>query len=312
MDKKPLYELIIGGGYLSQPKHKPNAIPDDFLARFYNVKTSKIEEIEDFANNYAFTEYIIPDSWHSIREIQEKFVEIHKRYSPIIDELLKHDRIKYHNILKINADLEKTSPKISFRGNANSSMKREEGFSIYTMKSDSNEKAFVEVVPFGTFESGKFDPNTTRIQVKISRPANSDSKWQYIRIEDGVKNIIQIFPSENWKIGHKYLPLLVLADGKINLDSKMMPISIEMNFRIRKSIFNRQELVAVWSPVDGSSFVAKRIWDYINTRQDGDKYKNCEICGNYHKGKSIHYCNKPECYLEWDSRRKKPKKIKLK
>lgn len=309
MSKKADFELIIGGEFTTQPKHKPNAIPKDYLAYFRNVNPSDPKEIVDFANSFEFSGYIVPDLEKSF---EEKFAKIHCRYAKIIDELLRDDRIKYRNLAVINEDLDKTHPKIVLRKNANDLLKIDNGFAVCTMRSDGIEKAITEVISIGSFEKDKFDKNQTRIQVKISRPANSKEKWHYDHVKDGIQQVEKLFPSDKWNINRRAMQFLVLTDGKLSLDSKLMPISIEMNFRVGKSIFNRLELSSVWSPVDGKSLIAKRVWDYINTGQKKDKFKICKICGDYHRGKSENYCNKIECSKEWDARRKNPIKHKMK
>lgn len=309
MTKKPLFELIIGSGYLSQPKHQQRIIPKDFLADFRNVDSKDTDEIVEFANSYSFSGYIIPDMK---RSLEEKFANIQNRYSGIINRILLKGYLKYKDILTINHDLENTCPGIGFREKINDFSKIERGYEVYTMESSSDEKAIVKVEPIGSFDAGKFDKNVTCMKVSIRKPANSTAEWSYNRIKDGVTKIQEIFPSEKWQVNGKYLGLVILTDGAIKLDDLRKPVSIEMNFRIGKTIFKKDELAATWSPTTGESFIAKRIWDFLNSEYKSERYKFCKICCNIHSGNSDDHCRNAECKRAWDAIRKKPKKIKLK
>jgi hypothetical protein len=84
------------------------------------------------------------------------------------------------------------------------------------------------------------------------------------------------------------------------------PVSMEMNFRLGKTHFAKDEVSAVWSPTTGDSFIAKVIWDYFNTDYKKANYKLCKVCGdNYLVGRSPNHCSKTECKKEWDSKRHK-------
>jgi hypothetical protein len=308
MDEKPLYELIIGGDYLSQPKHKQKMIPIDFLAHFRNVNANDLNEIVDFANSHSFSGYIVPDMEKSL---EEKFADIQSRYSRIIGSILLDGSIGYDDILLINHDLENTSPGISLRETINDLPEIEEDFSVYVMESSGNEKAVVEVTPVGSFDSGKYDKKTTCMKVSIRKPANSQTQWSCRQIKDGVTKVSKIFPDEKWMINRKYLGSVVLTDIEMELDSIGRPISIEMKFRLGKTTFKKDELAATWSPITGESFIAKRIWDYLNSKYEGDKFKLCKICSDLHTGNSEDHCRKAECKKDWDARRKKPMKVKI-
>ncbi|MEI8061349.1 MAG: hypothetical protein WCG99_03600 [Candidatus Berkelbacteria bacterium] len=308
MGKKPLFELIIGGDYLAQPKHKQKIIPVDFLSIFRNVNANDLNEIVDFANSHSFSGYIIPDM---AKSLEEKFADIQSRYSCIIDRILLDGSIGYDDILLINHDLENTSPEISLREKINDLPEIEEDFSVYVMESSGDEKAVVEVAPIGSFDVGKYDKKATCMKVNIRKPANSKTQWSCRQIKDGVTKISEIFPDEKWMVNRKYLGSVVLTDIEMELDNIGRPISIEMKFRLGKTTFKKEELAATWSPTTGESFIAKRIWDYLNSKYEGDKFKLCKICGDLHSGNSEDHCREVECKKDWDAIRKKPMKRKI-
>jgi hypothetical protein len=73
MGEKTKHQMYIGGDFQTQPKHKPKVVPRDFLLQFANVSSLSMDEIIEFANNYNFGGYLIPDMESSIRD---KFVKI--------------------------------------------------------------------------------------------------------------------------------------------------------------------------------------------------------------------------------------------
>jgi len=301
-EAQPENEMHVGGGYLAQPKHKPMVIPRDFLAQFINVDVSTVGSVIQFANNYSFGGYLFPDKNDSIID---KFVKIQTKHRAIIEKLLRTGSINYADILLINGDLESTHPKISLRGKVNELFNIEEGFTVYTLESFEDEKSEYKVQRIGSFD---VDEKASHIKVTIEKPANSKTQWYYRRIQDGVTKIQDIYPSEKWDDARDYMKSIILTDGKMKIDDVGRPVSIELNYRLGKTDFKKEEISAVWSPATGESFVAKRIWDYLNSEYLGTKFKQCKICGDMHTGRSQDYCTKEECFKEWDSRRKLIKK----
>ncbi len=300
MSKKIGYELYIGGGFNAQPKHMQKILPQDFLAHFCNVHSYQVGSIVNFANDYGFGGYIYPDKEHSL---SEKFQSIQKKYKPIILNLIDNETINYINILKINKALEKTSPSISLRPELNNLHNIEEAFAVYELKSSNpNEQADYKVTQVGAFD---IDEKEAHIKIEASTPLNSKSDWFYTRAVNGIAKIHEIYPSDKWRIEPKYLKSIVLKSGSIKFRDKFQPISLEMIFRIGKTEFKKEELAAIWSHKDGDSFIAKRIWDYLNREYVGNKFKLCKICGNLHLGKSKKYCCNPSCQKEWDAKRNK-------
>ena len=295
--KEPKYQLNIGVDYISQPTHKPKVIPRDFLAQFINVKPEKLKSVIDFANNYNFGGYLFPEENNSVLG---KFGRLYDKYNKIIKKLLDAGKINYTDLLLINEELDFVRPKISLRDKVNDLLHVEEGFSVYVLKNTLDEKVEYTVTPIGSFE---VDKKASKIQIKVTRPASSTAYWYFNRIQDGVTKIKQLYSSEKWNVNKDFMKDIVLTDGIMDLDDKGQPISMVMNFRIGKTDFSREELSAVWSPATGESFIAKRIWDYINSGYQGVKFKQCKICGDTYTGKSPNYCPKTECKKEWDSRR---------
>ena len=308
MGKKPLYEVIIGSEFTTQPKHKPKAVPKDFLAHFYNVNPRNLEEIVEFANDHSFGGYIVPDKENSI---ESKFSEVYCRYNYIIEKLINLDSINYSDIEKINKDLKVTSPQICLIDEANDLRKIANNFDVYTLKNVKGEQPDITVTPIGAFD---VDRKASHIKVTVNVPHTSKTLWYFDRIKDGLLNISKLFPSENWGFQEEYLDKVIFRNGKLSFNDQGLPISIEMNFWLGKTDFSREELAAVRSTESssGCAFITMRIWDYLNTRYKDDRMKQCKICCKIHSGGSEYYCDNPECYKEWDSVRKKPMKVKIK
>ncbi len=299
------FKLIIGGEFTTQPKHKPKLIPEDFLAQFNNVKANDFEEIINFANFYSFGGYLVPDEENSITE---KFVKIQSKYNQIIKNiLLELGKISYSDIQTINKDLEATTPEICLRDKINDLQKIANGFDIYTLRNVKGEQPNYKVNHMGLFSS---DKKNSHIRVTITVPPGSKTLWYSDRIKDGVLTITDIFPSDVWESQEEYLDSVILNKSHIRLDPEGQPISIELNFWLGKTDFTKEELAATWSirSASGESFIAKRIWDYLNAEYKDNKFKLCKICSNLHTGRSKDYCEKEGCRKEWDSRRKRSKK----
>lgn len=306
MNNNDQFELIIGGDYMAQPKHKLKIVPEDFLVQFHNVKPYKLKNIIDFANNYSFGGYIGPDAYQDPKiSMIDKFSKIQNKYNPIIKKLIDKNTINYSDIHTINEDLKMTSPHISLRETINNLQKIEEAFSVYVLKNVQNEDPIYDVKHHGLFDRKGKD---IYINVKQHIPANSRTKWYFQRIKDGVIKIRDIFSSDIWETQEEYLNAVILKNGNIKLDSHGQPIAIEMNFWLGKTDFAKEELASAWSPTTAESFIAKRIWDYLNTEYRGSKFKLCKICSNLHTGRSQDYCSKKACRKEWDNIRKKHKK----
>lgn len=295
--KSPKYQLNIGVDYLSQPAHKPKVIPRDFLAHFINVKTDNLNSVIEFANSYNFGGYLFPEEHNSV---VAKFGKIHEKYNAIIKKLLEKNAINYTDIQMINEDLDLVRPKISLREKVNNLLQVEESFAVYVLNNTLSEDVEYEVIPIGSFE---VDSKASKIQIKVSRPVNSEAYWYFNRVQNGVTQIQELYPSEKWQVNKDFMKNIILTDGKMDLNDKGQPVSMIMNFRIGKTDFTTEEMSAVWSPATGESFIAKRIWDYINSDYQGVKFKQCKICGDTYTGKSPNYCSKIECKREWDSRR---------
>lgn len=306
MNNKDKFELIIGGDYRLQPDHKSKIIPEDFLAHFYNVKHYKLENIISFANNYSFGGYVAPDTAQDPKNsIIDKFLKIQNKYNPIIKKLIDKNLINYSDIHLINEDLKRTSPHISLRETINDLQKVEEAFSVYKLKSVQGEEPFCKVI-----HNGLFDKKGKNIYIRVEQhiPANSSTNWYFERIRDGVTKIRDIFPSDVWETQEKYLNSVILKNGNIKLNSKGQPIAIEMNFWLGKTDFSKEELASAWSPTTAESFIAKRIWDYLNTEYKGKRFKLCKICAKIHTGRSQDYCSNEACRKEHDNIRNKRKK----
>lgn len=300
MDKKPLYELIIGGDYLAQPKHKPKAIPKDFLAHFYNVNPRNLEEIVNFANNYSFSEYVAPDGENLI---EDKFLKIHRKYARIIEKILEADAINYSDLKTINDDLQTTSPQICLKEKINDLKKIANNFDVYTLKNVKGEQPDITVTPIGAFE---VDKKASHVRVVVNMPKTSKTLWYLDRIKDGTTKIWEIFPSNSvWGLQRKYLNSIILKDGILRFNNNGQPISIEMNFWMGKTDFVKEELQAFWSTASalGESVIAKRIWDYLSDEQK--KPKRCKICSDFITGNSPNFCEKEDCKKEYDSVRHK-------
>lgn len=301
MENKPNFRLDIGGGFKAQPKHKPKIIPRDFLVHFCNTRTDQAGSIINFANQYNFGFYLYPEKDLSM---QDKFQILHEKYRPIIYRLIKEDSLNYSDILNLNEVLKNVSPAFSLRSGINDLENIEEGFAVYTLCSSEDEEPEYEVTPIGSFDADRVT-KATCVNIKIKKPQNSDSKWYSRRIIDGVTKVRSIFPSESWDAVKNYMKSVVLQSTRIELDkTTKQPIATELNLRLGKTNFLKEEVAAIWSPSDGESFIAKRIWDYFNTEYKGSRFKLCKICGDLHAGRSPDYCNKNECFKEWDSRRK--------
>lgn len=303
MNKKEQLELIIGGDYTAQPEHKRKIIPKDFLQQFYNVNPNDLNDIIKFANNYGFSGYIVPDIHNSIID---KFSKIQSKYRSMIEDLLIKEKINYSDIDIINKDLESSKPHIALRDTVNDLEKIKRGFAFYDLKSVNGEESEYEIKHMGAFDADQ--EGSAHIQIKIKVPTDSKTKWYIDRVDDGILVLKKIFPEEDWIVNEQYLKNVVLKNGKIEFDSENQPTSIEMNLYLGKTDFSKEELVAVWTSFSAESFLAKRIWDYINSEYIGMEYKLCKICTKIHKGRSQDYCPKEACRKEWDNIRKKRKK----
>lgn len=299
MTKKEAFRLVIGGEFTAQPPHKPKLIPEDFLARFRNVKANDTEDIIKFANSYCFSAYVIPDQSNSI---VDKFQAIQRKYNPMINNLLGTDEINYSDIQTINKGLKFITPQIVLRDKINDIQKIANGFDVHTLKSNTGEKPEIDVRPIGAFD---VDKKASHIRVTVKTPYGSRSVWHTDRIKDGITKLEELFPSENWESQKDFLDSVVLRNGHIEFDKSFQPILIEMNFWLGKTRFAREELAAVWSvrSSSGESFIAKRMWDYLNSPYKGKGFKQCKICSDLHLGRSRSHCNKEGCRKEWDSNR---------
>lgn len=304
MDDKKEFKLIIGGEFTAQPKHKPKLIPEDFLAQFYNVKANDFEEIINFANSYSFGGYLASGEESSITK---KFVKIQSKYNHIIKNILETGTISYSDIQTINKDLEATTPRICLRDTINDLQKIANGFDIYTLRNVKGEQPKYKVNHMGLFSS---DKKNSHIRVTITVPPESKTLWYFDRIKDGVLTITDIFPSDIWESQREYLDSVILNKSHIQLDPEGRPVSIELNFWLGKTDFTKEELAATWSikSATGESFIAKRIWDYLNAEYKGNKFKLCKKCSEFHTGRSEDHCRKEGCVKDWDSTRKRLKK----
>jgi len=297
MAKKDGFELVIGGEYLTQPSHRPKMIPMDFLAHFHNVDSENSEQIRNFANSYSFGGYVVPDKENSI---EGKFNKIHSRYSQIILELMQTGTISFEAMQIINKDLESTSPQIHLRDQINDLDRIARGFEIHKLKNTAGEKPEISVTSTGSFDRAK---NVAHIKVITKVPELSKTVWEFEPIKGGITKLTEIFPSENWEAHKFHLDAIVLKNGCLKFNNYWQPVSLEMNFWLGKTFFSKEELAATWSPTAGESFIAKRIWDYINSEYVGTKFKLCKYCGELHTGKSQDHCQKDGCTRKYDSDR---------
>lgn len=293
--------MYFGAGFEAQPDHKKKILPLDFLSAFYNVDSDNEDEIWEFANKYNFGWYLFPDE---NRSTKEKFTDIQKKYHPILKDLINKGSINRNDFDIINKDLSDTSPTISLRHTVNDLDKIEESFCLYVLTAVGGEEPDYAVERKGSLEYDT-EEKTSLINITMKVPNGSKSKWYVRRVMDGVRKAPELFPSGNWALYKSDLRYAVFTDGHIEFDEKREPILITMNLRLGKVRFTKEELSAVWSPTTGESFIAKRIWDYINSEYVGYNFNLCKICGKMHLGKSKYFCENPKCELEWDAKRKK-------
>ncbi len=302
--KKKIFQLIIGGEFTAQPKHKSKIIPINLLDHFYNTNPNDLGSIIDFANKYSFGGYIVPNRNCSIKD---RFLNLQDKYNPIIRHLVDTKTINYHDLTIINKDLKSSFPYIRLRNTVNNLEKIKRGFAFYDLKNVHGEKPEYKITNIGAFEVDK--DKSAHIEITIKVPAESKTKWYVEQIDDGASMLEKIFPDQDWGANKEYLKNIILKNGNIKFDSNKQVKSIEMNFYLGKTNFFKEELVAVWTSQNAESFLAKRIWDYVNSEfiNKGER-KLCKICAKIHTGRSKDYCSREACRKEWDSRRKKRKK----
>jgi len=293
--------MYFGGGFETQPDHKKRIVPYDLLCAFYNTDQDDEKAVWDFANKYNFGWYLFPDKDHSTLE---KFAKIQERYHPILKSLVNDKSLNRNDIEIINKDLEDTSPAISFRGVVNDLDKLDESFCLYVLTAIGGEEPECTVERKGSLEFDQKE-KTSAITITMKASKGSKSKWYMRRVPDGIKKAPELFPSEAWEHAKNDLRYATFTDGYLEYGKPDNPATLCINLRIGKVNFTPEELSAHWNPTTGNSFIAKRIWDWVNCEYIGYQYNICKNCGKMHNNSSKNYCDNPKCQTEWDAKRKK-------
>lgn len=282
-----------GTGYLTQPAHKRNKVPEEYLAAFLNTRSDSYDAVAAFCKDYGFDPEWITEGYNLV----EGFQKIHKKFAPIVEKVLVGEEITYTAMKTINAQLQRTHPKLTPRRPVEALGREGPKTTLWKLTSDSDERPVVRVTPFGHPEVKK----GAYVEVTVTPPENSTSKWGLVRIGHGIAEIMEEFPSKHWSSLGEYKSELSLDLNRTSCRLSptrgvaRLTMTLVFDGANKVSVNDLAAKMTTKTPLDQLCFL---LWSLIKSESRKGYFKSCTVCGDVYRGRSNVYCGKAECKKE--------------